>query len=411
MMLRMLSRTLAVAAAVGTAAVVGSAPMGSAIRAAGQNPAAAQNPAAPQAPTAADVTAAIDKLGSFDYATRTNAARLIRRAAPEVAVPPLVKAARAHTDEYARFRALTLLAGFGGQPARDVMREVQSDRNDRLRTVAFAWFEHNPDPEMLPVLLDRLTKERSEFVRPALTRALAAHGADPRVRTTLVPLIARGEDFFRGALIEAIGDYDGKYAVAEIAEVAKLDGPLQDDAITALGRIGDSSQAPLLASLQKTAPRSVQPTISAALCLMDLNCAGQEEFLKKTLAVAVKDSSYQDVLRGAAHAFGVLAARGRPGALGVLFDAGIPAADPARAPIALALGMAVLRNPAGVLPALESRKDRDAALSLLQEAFDMLSEDYEEERFFVEIRKAYWSAAAGSPRRQVAEALIQKLEF
>ena len=97
--------------------------------------------------------------------------------------------------------------------------------------------------------------------------------------------------------------------------------------------------------------------------------------------------------------------------LGVLFDAGIPAADPARAPIALALGMAVLRNPAGVLPALESRKDRDAALSLLQEAFDMLSEDYEEERFFVEIRKAYWSAAAGSPRRQVAEALIQKLEF
>ena len=326
-------------------------------------------------------------------------------------MPPLAKAARAHSDEYARFRALALLAGFGGPTARDVMREVQTDRNDRLRTVAFAWFEHNPDPEALPVLLDRLTKERSEFVRPALTRALAAHGSDARVRAVLVPLIARGEDFFRGALIEAIGDYDGKYAAAEIAEVAKLDGPLQDDAITALGKIGDTSHAALLGTLQKTAARSVQPTISASLCLMGINCQGHEDFLRKTLAIAVTDKSYQDVLRGVAHAWGVLAARGRPSALGVLFDAGIPAADPARAPIALALGMAVLRNPSALFATLETRKDRDGALELLQDAFDMLSEDYEEERFYVEVRKAYWSAPAGSPRRQVAEALIQKLEF
>jgi hypothetical protein len=372
----------------------------------------AQAPAAGGAPpTAAEVTAAIDKLGSFDYATRTNAARLIRRASADVAVPPLAKASRAHPDEYARFRALTLLAGFGGPTAREVMIEVQSDRNDRLRSVAFAWFEHNPDPENLPALLDRLTKERSEFVRPALTRALAAHGSDPRARAVLLPLIARGEDFFRGALIEAIGDYDGKYAVAEIAEVAKIDGPLQDDAITALGKIGETSQATLLAGLQKSAPRDVQPSISAALCLMGLNCAGHEEFLKKTLGIAVGNDGYQDVLRGVAHGLGVLAARGRPGALDVLIDAGAPAKDPARAPIALAVGMAALRNPAALLTALESRKNRDAALELVQDAFDMLSEDFEEERFFVEIRKAYWGAPAGSPRRQVAEALIQKLEF
>jgi hypothetical protein len=405
----MMLRTLVLAAS--TAAVLA----GGALRAS-QGQAArgegAQTPAASAAqPTAADVTAAIDKLGSFDYATRTNAARLVRRASAEVAVPPLAKAARAHADEYARFRALALLAGFGGPTARDVMREVQTDRNDRLRTVAFAWFEHNPDPEALPVLLDRLTKERSEFVRPALTRALAAHGSDARVRAVLVPLIARGEDFFRGALIEAIGDYDGKYAAAEIAEVAKLDGPLQDDAITALGKIGDTSHAALLGTLQKTAARSVQPTISASLCLMGINCQGHEDFLRKTLAIAVTDKSYQDVLRGVAHAWGVLAARGRPSALGVLFDAGIPAADPARAPIALALGMAVLRNPSALFAALETRKDRDGALELLRDAFDMLSEDYEEERFYVEVQKAYWSAPAGSPRRQVAEALIQKLEF
>jgi len=361
--------------------------------------------------TASEVTAAIDKLGSFDYATRTNAARLIRRAAPEVAVPPLAKASRAHPDEYARYRALTLLSGFGGPTAAEVMREVQSDRNDRLRSVAFAWFEHNPDPDNLPALIDRLTKERSEFVRPALTRAIAAHGADSRARDVLKPLVARGEDFFRGALIEALGDYDGKYAVAEIAEVAKIDGPLRDDAIMALGKIGDSSQAALLATLQRSAPPEVQPSISAALCLLGLNCSGHEEYLRKTLTVAATTAGYQEVLRSAAHGLGVLGARGRPAALAALFDIGVPAADPSRAPIALAVGMAALRNPGAIMALLETRKDRDGALELLQDAFDMLSEDFEEERFYVEIRKAYWAAPAGSARRQIADALIQKLEF
>jgi hypothetical protein len=306
---------------------------------------------------------------------------------------------------------LTLLSGFGGPTAAEVMREVQSDRNDRLRSVAFAWFEHNPDPDNLPALIDRLTKERSEFVRPALTRAIAAHGADPRARDVLKPLVARGEDFFRGALIEALGDYDGKYAVAEIAEVAKIDGPLRDDAIMALGKIGDSSQAALLATLQRSAPPEVQPSISAALCLLGLNCSGHEEYLRKTLTVAATTAGYQEVLRSAAHGLGVLGARGRPAPLAALFDIGVPAADPSRAPIALAVGMAALRNPGAIMALLETRKDRDGALELLQDAFDMLSEDFEEERFYVEIRKAYWAAPAGSARRQIADALIQKLEF
>jgi hypothetical protein len=60
---------------------------------------------------------------------------------------------------------------------------------------------------------------------------------------------------------------------------------------------------------------------------------------------------------------------------------------------------------------LETRKSLDLSTTLLQDAFDMLSEDFEEERFFVEIRRAYWAAAEGSDRRRVAQALIDKLEF
>ena len=54
------------------------------------------------------------------------------------------------------------------------MREALGRPNDRLRTVAYSFFEHNPDPTMMPTLLAALDKEQAEFVRPALVRALAA---------------------------------------------------------------------------------------------------------------------------------------------------------------------------------------------------------------------------------------------
>ena len=46
------------------------------------------------------------------------------------------------------------------------------------------------------------------------------------------------------------------------------------------------------------------------------------------------------------------------------------------------------------------------------DAFDVLNaEDYELERFFVEVRHVYWAAPENSPRRALAQALIDKLEF
>jgi hypothetical protein len=41
----------------------------------------------------------------------------------------------------------------------------------------------------------------------------------------------------------------------------------------------------------------------------------------------------------------------------------------------------------------------------------MFEEDFEEELFYVAIRRAYWAAPAESARRKAAERLIQVLEF
>jgi hypothetical protein len=41
----------------------------------------------------------------------------------------------------------------------------------------------------------------------------------------------------------------------------------------------------------------------------------------------------------------------------------------------------------------------------------MLEEDYEEERFFATVRRAYWQAGAGSAERRVSDALVHTLEF
>jgi HEAT repeat protein len=363
------------------------------------------------ATTDAALQQAIDQLGSFDFETRTAASRLVRRAPAAQAAPRLAEAARAHKDEYVRFRALVLLAGLNDPGTTSLMRALMTDRNDRLRTVAAGWFEHHPSPDVLPLLLAALERESSEFVRPAVTRAVAAHGDDSRARDAILPLVDKGQDFFRGAAIEALGDYRAAYAVSAILQVAALDGPLQDDAITALGKIGDRSALATLPALQKSAPRDVQPTISAAFCLLGQDCDGHKKFIRETLAYAVGRDEHQAVVRGAVHALGVLALRGHDDALTTLIDAAAGADETVRAPIALGVGLVALRNPETLLRVLGRQADPKPGILLLRDAFDMLNEDFEEERFYVFVRRAYWAAAEASAERRLAEALIVQLEF
>ena len=82
-----------------------------------------------------------------------------------------------------------------------------------------------------------------------------------------------------------------------------------------------------------------------------------------------------------------------------------------RAPVTLALGLVALRNMPLMLKTLEARPDRDAALGILAEAFDMLEEDLEEERFFVDVRHAYWAAAGRIADAQVVRAADHQAGF
>nr|MBA2356020.1 HEAT repeat domain-containing protein [Acidobacteriota bacterium] len=354
--------------------------------------------------------AAIDRLGKLDYRTRTEASAALRRAPAGVVVPMLMQAARQHADGYVRFRALVLLAGFNEPRVRPVLLESLTDANDRLREVAYAYVEEHAQPALVPRLLEALAREDAEFVRPALVRALAAHGADPRVQAALKREVMRGVDFFRAAVIEALGSHKAVYALDLLSGIAEQDGPLQDDAVRALGQLGDSRALATLAKVQRGASRELQPTVAAAICRLGSNCDGHARFVRESLAFAAQHMGYQELARSSSAALADLVAAGRRDALAALFEIGMPANEPVRAPIALATGLAAMRNPALLLEMVPGLPRQDATL-LLRDAFDMLEEDYAEERFFAAIRRQYWTTAPDAPVRASAQILITALEF
>jgi HEAT repeat protein len=404
-------------AALSPAALAGQAPTAQPTKPATAKPA----PAGPgSSPTDASATpavpattlaGAIDQLGTIDFGIRTKASRLVRRAPAAQAVPALVQAATKHKDGYVRFRALVLLAGFGDPQVRAVMLPAIDDQNDRLREVAYAYFERNPDPSLAPKLIAKLETEQSEFVRPSLIHALAAVGTDPKVQQALLKEVMRGQDFFRTEVIDALGDHKATYASQPLLTIAKPDGPLQDDAVIALGKLGDKKVVDIFAPLQRSAPRERQPALATAICLLGVNCESHERFLESTIKFALKNPGFQDLARATARGLSHLAASGRANDWDVLIALGAPSVDPVRAPMALALASAAVEAPDQALAAMQRSADQKSALLLLRDGFDMLEEDYAEEQFYVAIRKLYWKAPENSAERKTAEAIITTLEF
>ena len=89
---------------------------------------------------------------------------------------------------------------------------------------------------MAPTLLSSLQTEQAEFVRPAVVSALAALGDDTRVQRALLGEIGRGLDFFRGAVIDALGRRRAAYALDGVADRREAAG-------TASGRCGACARA------------------------------------------------------------------------------------------------------------------------------------------------------------------------
>jgi HEAT repeat protein len=377
----------------------------------------AQEPTAPQTVSPAQLQAAIAKLGDLDYPTRANASRTVRRTASAQAVPALLQAVSEQGDGYVRYRALVLLTGFNDPRTKDAMRESLVSPNDRLRAAAYKYFEHNPDPAMIPQFMTALDKEQAEFVRPALVRALASVAAGApgdavnRVRQALVREVSRGEDFFRSAVIEALGDNKALYALDALLAVAKLDGPLQDDAALAVGKIGDKRALETLATLQRTAPRPTQPAVATAICLLGVNCESHVSYLVDTLRFSDKNPGFQELLRGAAAGLAALAVAGHIEAAQALVDIGVPSTDPTRAPLSLALATVALRNMQLTMTMLQKQSDRQKPIGLLAEGFDMLEEDLDKERFFAFTRHTYWESTNDLPRRALMQTLIGNLDF
>jgi len=365
----------------------------------------------PAATAPADIRAAIGQLADLDYAARVKAARLVRRSAAAQAVPALIEAITQHKDGFVRFRSLVLLTGFSDPRASEHMLAAMTSPNDRLREVAYGYFELHPDRALIPRLLTALEKEMGDFVRPAIVRALAAVGDDPRVRDALIANMTRGVDFHRSTVIEALGDYKHAYALPKLLEIVKLEGPLQDDAAIAIGRLGNKQALGALATLQRSGAKELQPTLTAAICMLGVNCSSHLSYLDKVIAFADDNPGNQELVRPAAAGLAAAAISGNRDALTVLLDKGIPSMDPIRAPMALAAAKVALRNTQLMLATLQQHKDPAGALTLLAEGFDMLEEDLEEEQFFVTVRKGYWAAPDGSPVRKLSEQLITKLDF
>ena len=317
-----------------------------------------------------------------------------------------------HADGYVRYRALVLMTGFNDPRTKDSMREVLASPNDRLRAVAYSFFERNPDPSMLPPLLAALDKEVGEFVRPGpRSRARRATALTTRARQALLREVGRGEDFFRSAVIEALGDHKATYAFDALTAVAKLDGPLQDDAALALGKVGDKRAIETLGAIQRTASRQTQPAIAAAICLLGINCESHENFLSESLKFAEKTTGFQELLRAAASGLAALGVAGRKEAAQRLFTVGIPSSDPTRAPSRSRWRRSRCGRRRSWSRRSKQHPDRENAIALLAEGFDMLEEDLDKERFFALARRTYWESANASPRRVLMQTLIGKLDF
>jgi len=354
-----------------------------------------------------DLPANIASLASLDFPVRMHAARLIRRTPGSSAVPALTEAVRKSTNEFVRYRALVLLTAFNDPGTGELVREVLRDRNDRVRQVAFEWLERHPERSSATTLLPLLQVERADFVRPALVGALAALG-EAAVQRPMIAEVARGLDFFRSAVIDALGRHRAAFALDAIVGIARVEGPLQDDAVLAVGRIGGPDAREILSEPTRLTPEALVMR-HAARCLIGDDC---QTAVKALTAAATTPAGRAGEVRAAIEGLSAVAQNREGAALATLVHlASVP--GPVRDRAAVALATVAVRQPDWIVARIQAADvpTREAAIMALKDGFDSLEEDFAEEQFFAAVRAGYWRAAEGGPERALASTLIQRLEF
>jgi len=358
-----------------------------------------------------DVDRLIDRLGAFDVDVRTDAARAIRRAPGTVALPALMDAASGHADGFVRRRALVLVSGYDDPRVPDQMEQAVSEANDALRTVAYRYLERHPEPRLGPVLLKALTNETAELARPALIRALAAHGRDLKVQRALLAELARGAEGGRGDTIVALGDQRATYALKALVPLARTEGPFQAQAAIALGQIGDAAVVPALSAIPGTTPRSTGIAVTTALCLLAQDCQSRRAALVKELSEPDPYIGFQTLVRAAAFGLAELAVAGDVDAGRALIDAGRVADSPLGQIVAEAVSSVAVRRPEAILPLMVDAEDRRLTLTLVAAGLARRGDDFGEEQLFVRLRSLYFAEAEGSPKRELIQTLINTLQF
>ena len=252
---------------------------------------------------------------SGDSTTRRAPTRraLVRRTPAAQAVPG---AAAGRRRARGRLRAVSR-----ARAAHRVQRSADEGRDARVarraRTIAcarsrYSFFEHNPDPSMVPELLAALEKEQAEFVRPALIRALAAlrrrsarpAGARPRGRRA-----ARTSSAARSSKRSATTRRSTRSTRSRRSPSSTV--RCRTMRRWRWGRSATSARSRRCAAIcSARRPRPTQPSIAAAICLLGVNCESHENYLIETLKFADKNIGFQELLRGAAAGLGALAVGG-----------------------------------------------------------------------------------------------------
>ena len=306
----------------------------------------------------AQLQAAIDKLGDLDYATRTDASRTVRRtagAAGRARAAAGGRRARRRVRPLSRARAADRLQRSADE-GRDARVARQPERSAARRSPT-ASSSTTPIRAMVPAAPGRARQGAgASSSGPALVRALAALGDDPRVRAGA----ARARS--AAARTSSAAPSSRRSATTRprtpstrSTAVAKLDGPLQDDAALALGRIGDKRALETLAALQRTRAAARRSRRSPRPSACSASTASRTRAISiETLKFADQNPGFQELLRGAAAGLGALARR-RPcrGGRRAVRRSASRRSDPTRAPVALALATVALRNTPLMLTMLE----------------------------------------------------------